>query len=210
VQTFLHDRLRKLEALLLRSSQVLTKYNQLDLDLAAALSGFLEEGIALHRALQLTRTENALLALQAQFVSAEQGTHPDTLLRSTGHRRELVRSIALRVLQHSAELLRNSTAEDRQRLDEASGQLRPLVLLALRDGMVPLHNSRRVSQRALQRLWTALLQASDSALAARQLAMQCSVYDILLLLGEHVDAATRHPVRDRGRQESGVTSKLGD
>lgn len=194
MQAFVHDRLRRLEPLLLRSSQVLTKYNRLDLDLAVALNEFLDEGIELHRTLQLARTENALLALKAQFVSAEQGTHPDTLLRSTGHRRELVRSIALRVLQHSAELLRNSTADDRQRLVDATGQVQPLVMLALRDGMVPLRGRRRLSQRALQRLWTALLDAPDSALAACQLAMQCSVYDILLLLGEQVDAATRHPV----------------
>lgn len=192
MQVFVHDRLRKLDALLLRSSQVLVKYNNLDLDLAVAVSHFLDEAIDVHRTMQLNADENALLALKAQFVSAEHGTHPDTLLRSTGHRRELVRAIALRVLQHSAEQLRHSTADLQHKLLEATRQLQPLVLLALREGLLPLRR-RRLSPRAVQRLWTALLEASVSALAARQLAMQISIYDILLLLGEQVDSATSNP-----------------
>ncbi len=184
MQAFVHDRLQKLQQLLAHSSVVLAKYNRLDLDLASAVGGFLDDAITVHQRLQRLSVENALLALKAQFVSAEHGTHPDTLLRSTGHRRELMRAITLRVLQHSAEQLRNDIAADEQRLLDATRQLQPLVLLALRDGMLANIRSRRISQRRLQRLWQALLQAPDSALAARQLAMQISIYDILLLLGE--------------------------
>lgn len=190
MQPFVHDRLQKLQQLLAHSSAVLVKYNRLDIDLASAVGGFVDEAIAVHQKLQLSSVENALLALKAQFVSAEHGTHPDTLVRSTGHRRELVRAIALRVLQHSAEQLRNDIAQDQQRLLDARRQLQPLVLLALRDGLIPLPRRRRLSQRRLQLLWRALLQAPDSALAARQLAMQISVYDILLLLDELVETAT--------------------
>jgi len=190
VKVFVHDRLHKLEAMLLRSNQVLAKYNNLDLDLAVAVNAFLDLAIDEHRTMQLSAVENTMLALKAQFVSAEQGTHPDTLLRSTGHRRELVRAIALRVLQHSAEQLRNSTAELQQQLLIATRQLQPLVLLALREGLLPLRGRKRLSQRALQRLWTALLDAPSSALAARQLAMQISLHDILLLLGDEVQSAT--------------------
>ena len=189
MQPFLHDRLHKLLHLLQRSSDTLGVYNRLEFDLAAAVTGFLEEAVAVHRALQLAPEENALLALMAQFVSAEHGTHPDTLLRSTGHRRELLRAIALRVLQHSAEQLRTCVERDQQRLDEARRQLQPLVLLALRDGLIKLPVHKRLSQRRLQLLWRALLQASDSSLAARQLAMHSSIYDIHLLLDEQVDLA---------------------
>ena len=80
---FLHDRLQKLQQLLERSNAVFFKYNQLDLDLALALTGFLDEAISLYRALNRTSTENELLALKAQFVSAEHGTHPLTLERIT-------------------------------------------------------------------------------------------------------------------------------
>lgn len=190
VQPFVHGRLQKLQQLLAHSSAVLVKYNRLDLDLASAVGGFLDEAIAVHLKLQLSSVENALLALKAQFVSAEHGTHPDTLVRNTGHRRELVRAIALRVLQHSAEQLRNDIAQDQQRLLDARRQLQPLVLLALRDGQISPPRRRRLSQRRLQLLWRALLQAPDSALAARQLAMQISIYDIVLLLDELVETAT--------------------
>lgn len=194
MQPFVHDRLQKLRHLLQRSSDTLGVYNRLEFNLAAAVTGFLDEAIKAHRALQLATEENALLALMAQFVSAEQGTHPDTLLRSTGHRRELLRAIALRVLQHSAELLRAAVEKDQQRLAEARQQLQPLVLLALRDGLVKLPVRKRLSQRGLQLLWSALLQAPDSALAARQLAMHSSIYDILLLLDEQLElAATSRP-----------------
>lgn len=194
MQPFVHDRLQKLRHLLQRSSDTLGVYNRLEFNLAAAVTGFLDEAIKAHRALQLATEENALLALLAQFVSAEQGTHPDTLLRSTGHRRELLRAIALRVLQHSAELLRAAVEKDQQRLAEARQQLQPLVLLALRDGLVKLPVRKRLSQRGLQLLWSALLQAPDSALAARQLAMHSSIYDILLLLDEQLElAATSRP-----------------
>ena len=189
MQVFVHDRLQKLQQLLAHSSAVLAKYNRLDLDLAGAVSGFLDEAIAVHQQLQRPSVENALLALKAQFVSAEHGTHPDTLVRSAGHRRELVRAIALRVLQHSAEQLRDDITQDQQRLLEATRQLQLLVLLALRDGLFVQPRGRRFSQRRLQLLWQALLQAPDSTLAARQLAMQVSVYDIFLLLGELVQAA---------------------
>ena len=186
---FVHDRLQKLQALLVHSNHALVAYNQLEFKLPAAVTGFLDAAILAHRALQLAPEENALLALKAQFVSAEHGTHPDTLLRSTGQRRELVRAIALRVLQHSAEQLRNRIGQDEQRLGDARRQLQPLVLLALRDGLVKLPVRKRLSQRRLQLLWRALLQAPDSALAARQLAMQSSIYDIVLLLDEQISLA---------------------
>jgi len=184
VQAFVHERLRVLQRLQARSSEVLAKYNRLDLDLAAALTDLLDEAIAGFHALGRASNENQLLALKAQFVSAQQGTHPITLERVTGHRRELQRAIALQVLLRSAELLRADIARDSQALDDARGQLRTIVLLALREGLLPLKARRPPSQRQLDTLWRNLLRAPDIQLAARQLAMQLSAYDIQLLLAE--------------------------
>ncbi|MBL8350547.1 MAG: hypothetical protein JNL87_09545 [Burkholderiaceae bacterium] len=189
MQPFLHGRLQSLERLLARASEVLAKYNRLDLDLAPALTGFLDDAIATQRALQRGPAENELLALKAQFVAAEHGVHPVTLERATGHRRELVRGVALRVLQQSAEQLRNDIARDRQRLDEASVQLRPIVLLAFRQGLITSRTRRPMSNARLETLWRDLLREPDVALAARQLAMQLSLHDILLLLADLVDAS---------------------
>ncbi len=184
MQAFVHERLRVLQRLQARSSEVLAKYNRLDLDLATALTDLLDEAIAGFHALGRASNENQLLALKAQFVSAQQGTHPITLERVTGHRRELQRAIALQVLLRSAELLRADIARDSQALDDARGQLRTIVLLALREGLLPLKARRPPSQRQLDTLWRNLLRAPDIQLAARQLAMQLSAYDIQLLLAE--------------------------
>ena len=189
MQAFVHERLQALQRLLARSSEVLAKYNRLDLDLAAALTDFLDEAVAVCRALGRASNENLLLALKAQFVSAQQGIHPVTLERVSGHRRELQRAIALQVLQRSAELLRADIARDSQALDEGRGQLRTIVLLAIRDGLLPLQARRPPSQRQLDALWRHLLQAPDIQLAARQVALQLGVYDIQLLLAELIQAA---------------------
>lgn len=186
---FVHDRLRATEALLAASSDVLAKHNRLDLDLAPALTAFLDQAIASYRALNRTSGENQLLVLQAEFVSASQGVNPLTLERVTSHRREMQRAIALRVLQRSAEQLRADLERDAKLLAEAGAQLRPIVLAAMQKGLVRLRPGKAMTQAQLDRLWRALLNEPDLALAARQVAMQVSVYDIQLLLADLIDAA---------------------
>ena len=186
---FLHDRVRALQHLLDRSSEVLVKYSRLDLDLTPALDAFLDEAVAACRALGRSSLENQLLTLKAQFVSAVHGTHPLTLERVTGHRRELVRAIALRVLQHSAEQLRADIDRDGQTLAEGRAQLRPIVLLAIRKGLISLTPKKPPSQAQLDALWRALLKDADASLAARQVALQVGLYDIQLLLSDLIQAA---------------------
>lgn len=186
---FLHDRVRALQQLLDRSSEVLAKYNRLDLDLAPALHAFLDEAVSGCRALGRSNLENQLLTLKAQFVSAVHGTHPLTLERVTSHRRELVRAVALRVLQQSAEQLRVDIDRDGQTLAEGRAQLRPIVLLAIRKGLISLARRKPPSQAQLDTLWRALCKDADAALAARQVALQVGVYDIQLLLSDLIQAA---------------------
>src|SRR6185295_5737208 len=102
---FLHERLQRLGGLLAQSSEVLAKYNRLDLDLGPAVNGWLDEAIGVNRALGRQTVENELLAWKAQFVSAEHGTHPLTGEPVTSHRRAMIRSVALRVLDQSARQL---------------------------------------------------------------------------------------------------------
>ena len=189
MQPFLHQRLQALAGLQAASSAMLAKYNRLDLDLAPALSAFLDQAVQGYRALGLASAENRLLALQAQTVSAAQGTHPDTLERVTSHRRELQRAVALRVLQHSAEQLRGDIERDQRQLDDTRAQLRPMVLLALQLGLVTLRGRQPLALPRLETLWRAMLAHADLQLAARQLAMQASVHDVLLLLAGLVEAA---------------------
>ena len=131
-----------------------------------------------------------MLALQAEFVSAGQGVNPMTLERVTSHRREMQRAIALRVLQRSAEQLRADLERDARGLADAGAQLRPLLLAAMQKGLVRPRRGKPMSQAQFHRLWRAVLGEPDLALAARQVAMQLSVYDIHLLLADLIDAAT--------------------
>lgn len=185
---FLHERMRALEHLMAQSSAVLNKYTRLDLDLGPALTAFLDDTIAGYRALTRSSAENQMLVLKAQFISATQGVHPLTLERVTGHRREMVRAIALRVLQSSAEKLRNDLATDDQTIAEGRALLRPIVLLAEQKGLIPLRAGTALNQQELDELWRQLLQEADISLAARQVAMQLSLYDIQLLLAELISA----------------------
>ena len=189
MQAFLHQRLQALTRLQALSSAVLTKFNRLDLDLAAALSSFLDEAVQTYRALNQAGAENRLLALQAQTVSAAHGTHPDTLAQVASHRRALLRAVALRVLQQSAEQVRTDIERDQRALDEARTQLRPMLLAAYQHGLLALRQRKPYSAAQLDKLWLAMVAHPELQLAARQLALRTSVHDLLLLLAELVDAA---------------------
>lgn len=186
---FLHDRLRTLNRVLDQSNEVLAKYNRVDLDLNAALTDLLDAAIAAYRGLNRTTVENRLLALKAECVAASGGTNPLTLERVTTYRRTMQRATALRVLELSAEQLRGDIDTDVRQLADASALLRPIVLAGIQRGLIPLPWPAEADQGALDRLWRALLAESDIQLAARQVAMQVSIYDIQLLLGDLLDAA---------------------
>lgn len=186
---FLHDRLQKLERLLEHSSAALTKYNRLDLDLAAALTGFLDEAIAGYKTANRADVENELLALKAQYTLAQRGVHPLSLERITSHRRDMERAIALRVLQQSTQRLRADYGQDQQALAESRAQLRPILLQAMRKGLIDLLSHRTFTQQQLDELWQTILREPELQLAARQVAMQLSPIDIHILLGELIAAA---------------------
>ena len=187
---FLHERLRVLQALLASSSTVLAKYNRLDLDMAPALGAHLDQSIATFRTLGRTSSENQWLALQAQFVSASHGTNPLTLERVTSHRREMQRAIAVRVLQQSAEQLRADIDRDTAVLADAGNQLRPIVLAALHKSLLTVKPGHAITQKQLEKFWAAVLADADLQLAARQVMMAVSVYDIQLLLTDLISHAT--------------------
>ena len=71
--------------------------------------------------------------------------------------------------------------------------------MAIQQQLLPLQQRKPFSQAQLNSLWKTLLKAPDMHLAARQLAMQLSVPDLQLLMGELVQAArgatlpTAHP-----------------
>jgi hypothetical protein len=185
---FLHDRVQALERLLASSGDVLAKYNRLDLDLAPTLTAFLDQAIDGYRALGLNVVENRLLALKAEWVSAGQGMNPLTLERVATHKRAMQRAIALRVLQHSAEQLRTDIERATGVLAQGEAPLRAIVLAAHQKRLLPRAQAGAITQRQLEQLWRALLADADLQLAARQLAMQLSLPDTLLLMSDLIQA----------------------
>ncbi|MSR61213.1 MAG: hypothetical protein EXS08_02030 [Planctomycetes bacterium] len=183
---FLHDRLQKLQHLLERSSATLVKYNHLDLDLAAALTACLDEAIGAYRALDRTDVENKLLALKAQYVTAQHGVHPFRLEPVLNQRRAMQRTIALHVLQESAQQVRSDCLHDQQMLSQGRVDLGPIVLHAFSKGLIEVPQDGSWDQKRLEELWHRLLREPETQLAARQLATKLNSLDILLLLEELV------------------------
>lgn len=191
---FLHERLQRLQHLLERSSATLVKYNRLDLDLAAALTACLDEAIDAYHALGRSDVENRFLALKAQYVTALHGVHPLRLEPVTSHRRTMQRTIALHVLQESAEQVRSDCSRDEQTLSQGKADLGPIVLLAFGKGLIEVPPGGTLDQRQLEELWQRLLRDAETQLAARQLATKLNALDILLLLEELV-ALVLEPAR---------------
>ncbi len=185
---FLHGHLQQLTEVLVRSNEVFDKFSRLDLDLSPALTALLDQAVAAYRARSDSKAENELLALKAQFVATEQGVNPLTFERIAGHKRRLTRTIALRVLQQCAQILRADARTIADQLADARAQLRPIVLLGVQKGLIAL-DPPPSAQDELDILWKALVKEPEIALAARQLAMQVGPFDILLLLAELIAAA---------------------
>jgi hypothetical protein len=188
---FLHYRIQLLQQLLARSNTVLVKYTQLDLDLAEALVEFLDAAIDVYRTLGEASSENELLALKAQFVTAESGTHPLTLERVTTYRRRMQRAIALLVLQQSAGKLRADIDAASQQLEGGRTHLLRVVLLAIEKRVIPPHEPGPVDQGQLEAIWRRLREEPATQLAARQLAMQLNGFDIQLLLADLLDEVSQ-------------------
>jgi hypothetical protein len=188
VRPFLHERLHRFERLLEASNTALRAYNDLDLGISDIVGSFLEGAAAEYHTVGTAEAENDMLALRAQLASAHRGIDPFTTERVTTRRREMERAVALRVLLRSSERLREDCDGVRQQLAATREQLVPIVLYALQKGFLPAEPDRAVPQDEIEAAWRSLLDDPESQAAARHLAMNASTFDIVLLLGDLLDA----------------------
>jgi hypothetical protein len=187
MRPFLHGRLAKWRRLLELSSATLAKYNQLDLDLAPALTAYLNDAIATYHALERVEAENRLLAAKARFVTAQQGVDPLRYEPVTTRRRSMQRTVALHVLQESSEQVRFDHLTDRQALEQGLEDLRPLVLVARERGWVPLPPYDQV---ALEVLWRRIQSEPETGTTARSFDLRLHVADVLLLLEQLLNGSS--------------------
>jgi hypothetical protein len=181
---FLHDRVQRLDSLLVLANATLVLFNQRELGVNASVHGLLDKAIDIYRALGRASTENELLTLKAQFVLAESGTNPLTSERISTYRRDMVRATIFRVLQQGTLLIRTDAAKDQETLADAVDQMRPIVLMAIQKRMITIEKTRAINQSELDALWQSFLNDPEIELAAKQMAMRLNLYDIQLVLGD--------------------------
>jgi hypothetical protein len=190
VSVFYLDRLNKLDGLLRLSTDVYRSYADSSLDLPRDLGALLNEAGAVYEGFGSATVCNELAELRAQFVCAQRGIDPATSEKVIGHRRDLERGVALRVLSQSSGRIRKDVARYVETVEQARAQLRPAVLLAIQKKLVDVSGRVPMTQEVLAKLWSEMIGDPDLSLAARQVATIVSVADATLLLAELVDAAT--------------------
>jgi hypothetical protein len=200
VQPFLHDRLQRLVDLLDAGSSALRTCSHDDLRAADVVGHYLDTAADRYRALGLQVEENEVLTLSVELEAAKRGVVLATGERLTSRRRDLERTVAVRVLVQSLDRLRNDVSRDDDRLRTAREQLAPVVVYAVQSGLVaPLKDDDDPGPAAEGR-WRALCEDATTRPAALQLLTSISAADALLVLLDLLDAiAAPAPVAPRPR-----------
>lgn len=182
MQPFLHDRLQRLSDLLDAGSGALRACSHDDLAAGDVVATFLATAAERYRALGLQLEENEVLALSAELQAARRGLVLATGERVTSRRRDLERTVALRVIVQSLDRLRGAVGRDADRLRSAREQLAPVVVHALQHGLVPLLDDREDEGRAAEVRWRAVCEDPTTRPAALQLLTSVSTADAVLVL----------------------------
>lgn len=182
MQPFLHDRLQRLADLLDAGSSALRTCSSDELGAADVVVHHLDTAADCYRALGLRVEENEVLALLAELRAAQRGVVLATGERVTSRRRDLERTVAVRVLVQSLDRLRDDVSRDEARLRTAREQLAPVVVYAVQSGLVdPLHDDDDAG-RAAETRWRTLCDDATTRPAALQLLTSISAADALLVL----------------------------
>jgi hypothetical protein len=185
---FLHQREREFEEVLRSSDTVLRACLERDIALVELASRHLEEARAAYGRVGIPDAENHALGLLAQVAEARGGVNPLTHERVPTRRREMQRTVVLHAVLENAERLRADYGDVRSALGALRERLTPLALFALQKGFVPDVGGRSLTQAELDAVWQKLCDDADSRPATRQLAMFATPIDVLLVLGELLDA----------------------
>lgn len=185
---FLHQRMREFEDLLRSGNGVLRASADRDPALVELAGRHLQLAGATFAKLGIPDAENHVLGLLARVAEARDGVNPLTQERVTTRRREMQRTVALHALLESGERLRSDYEDARSAIRNLREKLTPLALFALQKGFVPDTGGRSLTQADLEAVWQQLCADTESQPVTHQVAMNATPPDILLLLGELLDA----------------------
>jgi hypothetical protein len=192
VQPFLHDRLQRLSELLDAGSTALRTCSRDELTAADVVGDLLAQAADRYAALGLHVEENAVLALSAELQAARRGVVLATGER-TSRRRELERTVALRVLVQALDRLRDAVRRDQDRLAAARESLAPVVVYALQSGLVAPLQDGDDAGRAAEVRWRALTDDATTRPIVLQLLTGVSAADALLVLLDLLEAVAPVP-----------------
>jgi hypothetical protein len=181
VPAFLHHRRQSIEKLLGTSTSAFVAHADGSFQLEQIVADFLDEAVATYRALGAAERENEMVALRAEVVEAHRGVNPLTLERTSTHRRDMQRGIALHVLRVSGERLRTDHATTGDALSDLRSQLTPLAAYSLQAGMVP---AGEVTPAEVEHAWKLLSEDPQSSAAVRRVEMSFSSIDVHLVFGD--------------------------
>lgn len=181
MQPFLHDRVQRLGELLASSGVGLRAYATSEPTLPTLVAGFLTSAAQTYGALSLHVAENEMLALHAELVAARRRVTPASPEQVPSRRRELERSVALRVLLQSADRLRTDMGRDQERLRVARDQLAPVVVYALQNRLIELAEVPDDGESAAQK-WSVLCAHAETQPATQQVLATTSSHDCVLLV----------------------------
>lgn len=192
MQPFLAARTQRLRDLLEQGSDALRTSAGEAVD-GADVEHFLTGASEVYRALDFPVPENEVLALRAELLAARRGVVLTTGERLTTRRREFERTVALRVLTHSLERVRELLVRDEGRLHAAREQLAPMVVYALQKDLITPIADGEDEGAASEARWRVLLNHPDTRAAAQQLLASTSAGDAVILLSDLLRAVADPP-----------------
>lgn len=187
-QPFLHDRLQQLVALLADGSAALRACCEDGPGAVDVVVDFLATAAARYRDLGLQLEENEALALTAELRAARRGLLLLTAERVTSRRRDVERTVALRVLTQGLSRLREDVSKDEQRLAAAREQLAPVVVYAVHSGLVATLRDGEDPGSAAEARWRDLCADDTTRQTALHLLTIVSAADVLLVLLDLLNA----------------------
>jgi len=186
---FLHLRMQRIEGLLQSADAALRASAERSLSAVDAAAAHLAEAGSTYDELGIPDAANQMIELSAQMAEARSGINPLTLERVATRRREMERTVALYAVQTSSTRLRSDYSDVRRSLEALREGLSPLALYAIQQGMVPTTPDRSLTQEELEAVWQALRDDPESRPATRQVLANAARTDVLLVLGDLLDAA---------------------
>lgn len=189
---FLYHRMARVVALLNETTALWKRYNSRDLGVDNLLTEHLSRCEDEFKNLSLPQAENECASLKGLWTVALDGVDPFKREPVDARKRSMRRVAAFHVMEALSLRLREMHEQARTSLDGSRTQLQAILLAAFQSGWIDMSALDEPSTAQLEALWSDLRNRPTLASAARQVAMTCSVPDVMLLLQDVLQDQKAH------------------